>query len=424
LDSEQLCSVLLFTFFLLVHGLLWEAHGALFSIKEEDLERVGEAGDRKAGRLRSLLLSPQETSLSLLLAQRVALAGCVGSGWWAWVTLAGGRTPLVAVAGLSLLLVFMSSLISLRSFRRAPLLYAYRLSAPLWVLQGALAPVRRSLRGCTEGLLSLLGVRSEGLEEDVLEREYLGLVELGRREGVLESEEQRLIHRVFDFGDRPVARVMTPRVDMFCLPLGMDLPEVVHRVGSSGFSRIPVYGEGKDDVVGILYAKDLLRLRFPEGHAKPGSLGDILHPPFFVSTRMAIDELFKEFQRRKLHMAICVDEYGGVAGLITMEDLLEEIFGEIYDEYDLETREWEALGDGSYVVTGRMSLEALGSLLGEEIEEPDCHTVAGLVMKLMGHVPRREEAVERGGVRFVVEKVSGTRIQAVRVRKVEGEGER
>lgn len=421
MDQEQLCALLSFTFFLLVHGLLWDAHGALFSIREEDLERVGEAGDKRAGRLRSLLLSPRETSLSLLIAQRVALLGCVASGWWAWVALAGGRTPLAVMAVLSLLIFFMSPLISMRTLRGAPLLYAHRFSTPLWVLQRALAPLRKALQGCTEAFLSLLAVRSGGLEEDVLEREYLGLVELGRREGVLESEEHRLIHRVFDFGDRPVARVMTPRVDMFSLPLGTDLQEVVHRVRSSGFSRVPVYREGKDDVVGILYAKDLLRLRSMDGQVKQGFLSDILHPPFFVSTRMGIDELFREFQRRKLHMAICVDEYGGVAGLITMEDLLEEIFGEIYDEYDLETREWEPLGDGSYVVTGRMGLDALGSLLGEEIQESDCHTVAGLIMKLLGRLPRKGEEVEQGGIRFVVEKVSGTRVQAVRVQKVNKE---
>ncbi len=422
MDQEQLCSLLSFTFFLLVHGLLWDAHGALFSIKEEDLKRIGDARGQKAGRLRSLLLSPRETSLSLLLAQRIALVGCVASGWWAWMALAGGRSPLAAMAGLSLLMVLTGSFISMKTLRGAPLFYAYRFSTALWALQGALAPLRKALQRCTEALVSLLTMRPRGLEEEVLEREYLGLVELGRREGVLESEEHRLIHRVFDFGDRPVARVMTPRVDMFCLPLGTDLEEAVHRVRSSGFSRVPIYREDKDDVVGILYAKDLLRARPTEGQVKPGFLSDILHPPFFVSTRMAIDELFREFQRRKLHMAICVDEYGGVAGLITMEDLLEEIFGEIYDEYDLETREWESLGEGVYVVTGRMGLDALGSLLGEEVQEADCHTVAGLVMKLLGRLPRRGEEVERAGIRFVVEKVSGTRVQAVRVQKVDREG--
>mgnify|MGYP005832662051 CR=1 FL=1 len=421
MDQEQLCALLFFTFFLLVHGLLWEAHGALFSVREEDLERVGEAGGQRAGRLRSLLLSPRETALSLLLAQRATLVGCAASGWWAWVALTGGRAPLAAVTGLSLLIVFMSSLISMRTFRGAPLLYAYRLSIPLWVLQGVLAPLRKALQRCTETLVSLLAMRSGTPEEEVLEREYLGLVELGRREGVLESEEHRLIHRVFEFGDRPVAKVMTPRVDVFSLPLGTELPEAVRRVRSSGFSRIPVYREVKDDVVGILYAKDLLRLRCTEGQVKPGFLSDILHPPFFVSTTMGIDELFKEFQRRKLHMAICVDEYGGISGLITMEDLLEEIFGEIYDEYDLETREWEPLGDGSYVVTGRMGLDALGSLLGEEIQEPECHTVAGLIMKHLGRLPQRGEEVERRGIRFVVEKISGTRVQAVRVHKVNKE---
>jgi CBS domain containing-hemolysin-like protein len=421
LDSAQLCALFTLACLLLVYGFFSGAQGALFALKEEDLEGGGKTDDRRSRRLQALLLSPKQTSLSLLVGQRLALLGCVISGCWAWIAFGGSVHPLALLAALPPLAIVVSSVAFVRPFRRTPLLYAYRLATPLWVFHKLIGPVRWALQRCTEGLLSLWGASSPSAEEELLEREYLGLVEMGHREGVLESEERRLIHRVFEFGDQPVSRVMTPRMDMFSLPLEMDLQEVVHQVRESGFSRIPVHRQQRDDVVGILYAKDLLRLRLPGESDRPFSLSQLLHEPYFVPTHMAIDELFKEFQRRKLHMAICVDEYGGIAGLVTMEDLLEELFGEIYDEYDLETRHWESMGEGAYLVSGRMELDELQALIHEEIQEPHCQTVAGLVLNLLGHVPRRGEEIRRGRYRFVVEKVTGTRIQSVRVERVEEE---
>ncbi len=421
MDSAQLCALLTLAFFLLVHGLFSGAQGALFALKEEDLKGGPATDDRRSRRVLGLLLSPRQTSLSLLLGQRLALLGCVLSGWWAWLSFGGGIHPLALLGVLPPLAILVSSVLFVRPFRRTPLLYANRLAMPLWAFHKMIAPVRWGLQKFAEALLSLLGASGPAGKAELLEREYRGLVEMGHREGVLESEERRLIHRVFEFGDQPVSRVMTPRMDMFSLPLEMDIEEVVHQVKESGFSRIPVYRQRKDEVVGILYAKDLLRLRLPGEPNSPPSVSRLLHEPYFVPTHMPIDELFKEFQRRKLHMAVCVDEYGGVAGLVTMEDLLEELFGEIYDEYDLETRHWESMGEGAYLVSGSMDLDELQALLHEGIQEPHCQTVAGLVLKLLGHLPRRGEEARRGRLRFVVERVAGTRIQSVRVERTEEE---
>lgn len=422
MDSEQLSALLLLVFFLLVYGILSGVQGALFSITDEDLNRARGAGDRRSRLLRKLLLSPRQTSLSLLIGRRLALLGAIGAGTWTWLFLQGRLSPLGVLICLPPLAILSGSFISRGVLLQEPLLYAYRLAIPLWIFHKGVYPLRWGLQRATGALLALMAIPSPWRDEEALEREYLGLLEMGHREGVVESDEHRMIHRVFEFGDQPVSKVMTPRTDMFTLPMEMGLEEVIRRVKEAGYSRIPVYLRKKEEIAGILYAKDLLRLRPPNGHSGPRSLGDILHEIYFVPTHMIIDKLLREFQRRKLHMAICVDEYGGVAGLVTMENLLEELFGEIYDEYDLETRQWESMGEGVYLVSGRMDLDDLEDLLQVKIEEPDCQTLAGLVLKLFGRVPHRSESTDHRGLRFVVEKVAGMRIQAVRIEKLREEG--
>jgi CBS domain containing-hemolysin-like protein len=367
--------------------------------------------------LRQLLLSPRQTSLTLILGQRLALLGAVVAGWWAWCTLGSGGSPIVPMVLLPLAVIVMDALVAAGTYGRAPFLHAHRLAPVLWGLHKAFHPLRWMLQETTDLLLGAAAGGASRSEGEALQREYLGLVDVGRREGVVEGGEQRLIRRVFEFGDQPVLRVMTPRTDMFTLPLDMDLPEVIRQVRGSGYSRVPVYRHRKDEVVGFLYAKDLLRLGLGGDAAEARSLQGHLHDPFFVPTHMRIDELFREFQKRKLHMALCVDEYGGVAGLVTMEDLLEELFGEIYDEYDLETRQWEAMGDGVYLVSGRMGVEDLEALLQVRLKEPQCHTVAGLVLKHLGHIPKEGEELELKGFRLVVEKAGGTRVHAIRVER-------
>jgi putative hemolysin len=420
LDPEQLGATLLLTFSVLVYGLLLGAHGVLYSFTGEDLDRVLAEGGRRAKLLRVMLQTPRQTSLSLILMRRLVLVGAVLAGTWAWLAWTGRVSPWAVLIGLPPVAIFIGSFLS-QSILRAPARYCHRLALPLWLFYRLAHPLHRSLRHLTERILSTLSIPLPARDEDVIEREYLGLLEVGHREGVVESGEHRLIHRVFEFAERPVSKVMTPRTDMVMLPVETELTKVVFRLRKTGYSRIPVYRRRRDEIVGILYAKDLLRLQLPNGHEKPQSLEDLLQEPYYVPTHMSIDELLKEFQRRKLHLAVCVDEYGGIAGLVTMEDLLEELFGEIYDEFDLQIRKWEQVGEGHYLVSGRMEIDELQELLQMSIDEPDCHTVAGLILKLFGRLPRRGEIVERNGLRFTVDKVVGTRVQAVRIEKfVEG----
>jgi putative hemolysin len=235
---------------------------------------------------------------------------------------------------------------------------------------------------------------------------------------VIEHEERRLIHSIIDFGDTVVREVMVPRPDMVAVESYARITDVVDIVIPAGFSRIPVFAQGIDDVVGIVYVKDLMRAE-REGHGD-GQVAEVMREAHFTPESKRVSELMREMQAGKFHMALVVDEFGGTAGLVTLEDLIEELVGEITDEYDIEEAPTEELEDGTLVVNARMPVDEVNELLerGERSELPegdDWDTVGGLLYSLLGHVPSEGESAEVEGHLLVAERVQGRRIGRVRI---------
>jgi CBS domain containing-hemolysin-like protein len=224
-----------------------------------------------------------------------------------------------------------------------------------------------------------------------------------------------MVWGIVDFGDTQVRSVMTPRVDMVVASVDEGLDALAERCIESGHSRIPVYEESIDKIVGILHIREVLRgLR---SEPRP-TLRDLTKPPFFVPERRSLDELLKEMQARFQQIAIVLDEYGGTAGLVTVEDLLEEIVGEIFDEDEVAEPEVTALPDGAWRLDGRTPVEQLDELFGVDLEEEPYETVAGVVLSVHGSVPEPGETIEAHGLRFLVEEVAGRRVQTLRVEKI------
>ncbi len=231
------------------------------------------------------------------------------------------------------------------------------------------------------------------------------------------EKEQQLMDSIIDFSDTIVREVMVPRIDMVCVELQDDLEQVVRQVRRAGHSRIPVYREKIDDIVGVLYAKDLLA--FISGGSGRFVLEDLLREAYFVPEYKRIDELLREFQKHRIHMAVVVDEYGGTAGLVTIEDILEEVFGEILDEYDKESLLVQSIGRGAYRLDARLPLDDLNDLLGTSFSGEDVETLAGMLYQALGKIPRPGESVVLEGLEFTVEKVRAQRILLVRAARVE-----
>ncbi|MCK4778376.1 MAG: HlyC/CorC family transporter [Actinomycetia bacterium] len=279
-----------------------------------------------------------------------------------------------------------------------------------------LYPVALILIFISNGFLRLFGEKETRKTPFLTEEEIKSMVSIGEEEGVIHTDEKRMIHSIFKFGDTIVKEVMTPRMEMVCLKSDSEIKEVVETSVNQGYSRIPVYEDKIDNITGVVYVKDLIPLLLKED--KTTSIKKIIRPAYYVPETKKVNELLKELQANKVHMAVVLDEYGGTAGLITIEDLIEEIVGEIFDEYDFKKEPiFKKISDDTYLVDGRVDLEEAKELLGMEISDENIETFGGFVYHLFGKVPREGESIEYKGYIFKVERVERRRISKVFVKK-------
>lgn len=244
------------------------------------------------------------------------------------------------------------------------------------------------------------------------EAELRELVDRAEASEVIESDERRMIHSVFDLGDTLVKEVMVPRTDIVYIPVGKTLRQAMSLSLRSGFSRIPVIRDGVDDICGVLYLKDVIRRVYDNPEAeRHETVLEMMRPAEFTPDSKPVDELLKEMQSKRNHMVIVVDEFGGTAGLATIEDILEEIVGEIVDEYDREPTHTREVMPGVYRVSARMSVEELGELFGKDVDDDEVETVGGLMAKELNMVPIPGSSVEWEGIRIDAETVAGRRHQ-------------
>jgi CBS domain containing-hemolysin-like protein len=297
-------------------------------------------------------------------------------------------------------------------------LFAARFVRPLVAFK-PLGWITRALIALSNAILPGKGIKAGPYTSDEMLR---AIADEAVAEEVIEQEERTLIHSILDFGDTVVRDVMVPRPDMVAVESHARIIDVIDIIIPAGFSRIPVFGQGIDDIVGIVYAKALMRAEREGRHEDPVST--IMREAQFTPESKKVSELMREMQAGKYHMAIVVDEFGGTAGLVTLEDLIEELVGEITDEYDVEEVPPERLADGTVVVNARMPVDEVNELLdeldGSELPEGDeWDTVGGLLYSLLGHVPVEGEAAFVDGHRLVAERVQGRRIGRVRISPLE-----
>jgi CBS domain containing-hemolysin-like protein len=264
------------------------------------------------------------------------------------------------------------------------------------------------------------GKREPESEEEEIEDEIRAIVAEGTTGGVLERDEGEMIESVLRLGDADVAEIMTPRTDMVSVSVSAALDEAVKIATESGHSRLPVYGENRDDIVGVLYVKDLLR---HWGKASPPALKDVIRKPHFIPESREVSGLLEDMQKEGAHIAIVLDEYGGTSGLVTVEDIVEEIVGEIKDEYDRRGEPtWTETGESALESDARVHVDDINKALGVDLPEAeDYDTVGGLVISLTGRIPRTGEKVRSSGVEFEVLDADARRVKRLRIARVQDE---
>ena len=373
---------------------------------------LDEEGRKGAGRLAQMLERPERTLnvvLLLILVCQMTSASLLG------VLLEGafGSAGLVLGLVIQIVVYFVIGEVAPKTYAiqhsdRA----ALRLSPFLWAISNFWP-----LRMISKGLIGLANVLlpGRGLKEGpfVTEADLRTMADVAADEEEIERDERRLIHSIFEFGDTVVREVMLPRPDMVAVAVQCSVEDAITQSIDAGYSRIPCYEDSTDNIIGLVYLKDLVQ----QARAGAGrqSVRIVVRDAVFVPESKRVAELLKDMQTEKFHMAIVVDEYGGTAGLVTMEDLLEEIVGEISDEYDTEEPGVEPIPGGGFRVPGRTPIDKVSEALGVELPDAEWDTVGGLVFNLLGHVPDAGETVRFQGLEFRTERVDGRRIASVAI---------
>ncbi len=431
---EYLGTILLILLLVAINAFFAASEIALISTRRSHLHFAkGKGSERQLEALRRLLENPSEFLATIQIG--VTMAGFFASATGA-VSLArsfGKRLeasglPLLAVFGEEIAVIVVTVLISFITLvlgelvpKRIAMAHPERLallaSRIVFVLSRVLHPVVVALSASTDFISRLFGVTQETTSS--LSNEELKLFIAEQR--TLPLEERRLISEVFEFGDTLAYEVMTPRTDMVCIEENATLKEALELSLKSHFSRLPVYREDIDNIIGFVHIKDMLPALREGDLDRP--VREILRPIHFVPTTKKVVELLRELQQQRIHMAIVLDEYGGTAGLVTIEDLLEELVGEIRDEHDREAPPYRKLNDREYLVDASLPIEAVNEFLGITIpESEESETLGGLVMEILGKVPEEGEAVHVNGYEVKVERMRGRRIATVRI-TVTGKGE-
>ena len=391
---------------------------ALFAANRLKLRHLKEEGSSGAGVALRLLEQPARLLSTLLIGNTVANVAAAVVATATMVRLLGPERGSIYAFGAITLLILLFAEITPKTFAAHHTDRVAVLTArPVQWIAAVVSPISRLLSLITNLFARLLGGRVRPDAPMVTEEEIQILVRMGEEQGVLEQEEREMIHSIFGFGDTVVREIMVPRVDIVAVEANEPVEAILEIVRTHGHSRIPVFDETVDHIVSLVHVKELLA-GFKEGRLV-GEVRDFARPAYFVPETKRLDELFKEMRRKKVHMAVAVDEYGGTAGLVTIEDLLEEIVGPIQDEYDKEEAPIKKLNDRVALVDGAVHLEEVNAALDIALPAGEVDSVGGFVTSLLGHVPAQGERVAYDGVELTVERVDGHRIAQVRITKAE-----
>jgi putative hemolysin len=430
--------ILIIVLLVALNGVFVAAEIALVSIRRSRVEQMVEEGRRGARRVRRLVGDPGRflaviqlgiTFIGFLAAAfaGVSLSDAISSilqGWGIETGTANAIGLIVVTVVLSLFTIVFGELVPKTLALAHPEGFALALAAPVDVLGRIFRPVVAVLTWTTERIAGLFGAHVS-TDVQISAEELRLIVERGGEQGILEAEEEQMINAVIELGDRRVHEVMVPRIDIAAMPATATFDEAIGTFVQEGHSRVPVYDETVDEIVGILYAKDLLPFLRESADPRP-ELRTLLRTPVYIPESMTVDDLLHEFQRRKVHIAIVLDEYGGTAGLVTIEDLLEEIVGEIQDEYDTEEPMVVRLSEDEARVDGRADIDDLAELFDTDLglEDADEYdTVGGLIYHRIGGVPSPGDEVDVDGLHLTVESTDGRRVSKVLVARRQPEND-
>lgn len=425
-------SQLIFLFILILLNAYFAATEIAFiSLNDAKIEKQAKDGNQKAKQIQKMLKNPSKFLATIQIG--ITLAGFLSSAfasdafagmlapvlneWMPFISIATWQN--ISIVIITIILSFFTLVFGELVPKRLAMKYYEKISfATIGVIKGisvVTAPFVKLLTWSTNLVSKIFGV-GEQEEEIVTEEEIKMMVNQGEEKGSIEENEKELINNVFEFNDIIASEIMTYRTDIYAIEMNEDIYGILDEIDEYKYSRIPVYEETIDDIKGILFLKDILKL---VSTRKEFKIADIMREAYFVPESKPIDEIFEELQANKMQMAIVVDEYGGTAGLLTMEDILEELVGNIFDEYDDVEVEYKRLDDNTYLIDGSVSLYEMKKILDIELPEGDYETLSGYLIEKLGRLPEEDEhpVIEDEHLTYKIEEYEDRRIKWVKVCK-------
>ena len=402
---------------------------AFISLNDAKIEKNAKEGNKKAKQILKMLKTPSKFLATIQIG--ITLAGFLSSAFASdafadkLAPILNNLIPSISLEvwrGISILLItiilsFFTLVFGELVPKRLAMKYYEKISyATIGVIRAIsiiTAPFVKLLTFSTNIVSKLFGV-GEAEEEVVTEEEIKMMIAEGEEKGTIERGEKQLLNNVFEFNDIIVSEIMTPRTDMYAIDINKNLREMLDEIDEFKYSRIPVYNESIDDIEGVLFVKDILK---PLKDNEEIDIRKIIREPYFIPESKDIDELFKEMQQNKVQMAIVIDEYGGTAGLITMEDIIEELVGNIFDEYDEEELDIKKIDENTYIVNGMITSYELKKKFDVELPEGDYETLSGYLLDKLGRIPEEDEhpVIEDENLTYRVEEIEDRRIKYVKV---------
>lgn len=427
MESESfLQETVIFLVSVIVSAFFSGSETAFLSLSSHELARADDIPAKISTRVRNLVRRKQELLIAILLGNTIAniaaasMAAIVATGLAVAHLLNKDLIIMIEVVVVTLVLLILSEITPKVIAVRNPLEYARSVSGVLTVYMKMVRPITFVLEHFTKRISKNFSVKTGALP--LKEEDLQALFEVGEEHRALEADEREMLHSIFTFHKKQVKEVMVPRIDMVCIEKNATISELINLIKQKGHTRIPVYEERIDNIRGMIHAKDLLP--YMDRADENIDLEQLARPALFTPETKQIDDLLREFQEQKTHMAIVVDEYGGTAGLVTLEDILEEIVGEIQDEYDRETPLFRKIEDNIYLVNAKIDLHDLNRKLNLDLPtEPDYESLGGFIFSLTGTVPREKQIVPYENFRFTIEQVERNRILQVRIEKLNDQEE-
>ncbi|HYA98939.1 MAG TPA: hemolysin family protein [Ktedonobacteraceae bacterium] len=416
-DTEALLQLIILIISLILCAMASAAETALTSVSRIKLKNLVEEGDKKALEIENLIAKPNVFLSTILVVNSVAVIVASSMTTVLALRFFPNFGELIGTILISLVVLIFCEITPKTTAVQNPVRWARILVNPVRLAAWLLHPLIVTLSAITNTLIRLTGSQIKHRGPFVTEEELRLLVNVGEEEGVLEEEETDMIHSIFEFADTTVREVMIPRIDMITLESDATVDEAVDLALQGGFSRIPVYEETIDNIIGVLFTKDMLK-QLREGH-NSSPIRELVRPAYFVPESKKLDDLLREIRQKRTHMAIVVDEYGSVAGLVTIEDLVEEIVGDIQDEYDREENLYEKVTQFEYIFNAKINIDDFNELMDTDLENEDYDTLGGFLLGQLDKIPVAGDTISFKNLTFTILTTRGLRITKVKVERTD-----